>query len=149
MFLKNLDDRGAWDGWYGPSGRNGFTYNFNRVIRSSASQSLKSIGISLPSKNQMKDLRKGIQCSTDDKEEASKKTPCQPLMQVCLFNVKDDPCEQNNLVFHYPDVIRTMERTLEMYQATAIPPGNKPIDPRADPKFFDYTWTNWWDYVQK
>jgi hypothetical protein len=41
-----------------------------------------------------------------------------------------------------------MERTLEAFKATEVPPGNKPVDPRADPKFFDYTWTNWWDYYQ-
>ena len=34
-----------------------------------------------------------------------------------------------------------------MYKATEVPRGNKPIDPRADPKFYDYTWTNWWDFV--
>ena len=41
-----------------------------------------------------------------------------------------------------------MERTLALYKATEVPRGNKPIDPRADPKFYDYTWTNWWDFVQ-
>ena len=34
-----------------------------------------------------------------------------------------------------------------MFRATEIPRGNKPIDPRADPKYWDYTWTNWFDYV--
>ena len=41
-----------------------------------------------------------------------------------------------------------MEKTLEMYNSTAVPPGNRPIDPRGDPKYFDYTWTNWMDYVE-
>ena len=40
-----------------------------------------------------------------------------------------------------------MEETLRMYKATEIPPGNKPIDPRADPKYYDYTWTNWMDII--
>ena len=34
-----------------------------------------------------------------------------------------------------------------MYKNTEVPRGNKPIDPRANPKFFNYTWTNWWDMV--
>ena len=40
-----------------------------------------------------------------------------------------------------------MEATLRMYQATEIPRGNKPIDPRANPKYYDYTWTNWMDII--
>ncbi len=72
---------------------------------------------------------------------------CQASSQVCLFNIRKDPCERNNVVFQFPDVVKIMERTLEMYKATEIPRGNKPIDPRADPKFFNYTWTNWWDIV--
>ena len=70
------------------------------------------------------------------------------FFQVCLFNVTADPCELNNLVFTYPDVVRIMERTIEMYRATAIPPGNKPIDPRGDPKLYGYTWTNWLDFCE-
>lgn len=103
--------------------------------------------------------------------------------QVCLFNVTADPCEKNNLVFSFPDVVsvkgylpffltwkhwwwtligswelslrptiftfisrsltfkvRVLEQTLEMYRETAVPPANTPVDPRADPKFFNYTW---------
>ena len=26
-------------------------------------------------------------------------------------------------------------------------PGNVPLDPRADPRYWDYTWTNWCDSV--
>ena len=59
-----------------------------------------------------------------------------------------DPCELNNVAFEHPDVVRVMEKTLEIYNSTAITPGNKPIDSRADPKFFDYTWTNWLDYIE-
>ena len=40
-----------------------------------------------------------------------------------------------------------MEATLRMYKATEVPRGNKPIDPRADPKYYDYTWTNWMDII--
>ena len=53
---------------------------------------------------------------------------------MCLFNVTADPCELNNLAFDFPTVIRVMEDVINKYNATAVPPGNKPIDPRADPK---------------
>ncbi len=64
-----------------------------------------------------------------------------------MFNVTADPCEQNNVAFQYPTVITMLESTLDAYDSTAVPPGNKPIDPRADPRFWGYTWTNWMDYV--
>ena len=84
-----------------------------------------------------------VQC-----QRSKKDLPCIPSQQVCLFNILNDPCEFNNLLFKFPDVTRIMERTYEMYKATEIPRGNKPIDPRADPKFYKYTWTNWWDMVE-
>ena len=50
-------------------------------------------------------------------------------------------------IFQYPDVVAQLDQTLDLFRATEIPRGNKPVDPRADPKYFDYTWTNWFDYV--
>ena len=41
-----------------------------------------------------------------------------------------------------------MDNTLSNFAATAVPPRNKPVDPRADPKYWDFTWTNWCDYVK-
>lgn len=116
------------------------------VVKSPAAKGLKAINLNLPNKDQVEKLRKSadIQCKNLEKGG----NPCKPLQQVCLFNIKDDPCEKNNVVFKYPDVVRIMERTLEMYKATEVPRGNKPIDPRADPKFYNYTWTNWWDLVE-
>ena len=35
-----------------------------------------------------------------------------------------------------------------MYKKTEVPRGNKSVDPRADPKLYNYTWTNWWDMVE-
>ena len=35
--------------------------------------------------------------------------------------------------------------SLEKYRRTSVPPENKPSDPMANPKFFNNTWTNWWD----
>jgi hypothetical protein len=36
-----------------------------------------------------------------------------------------------------------------MLRSTAVPPGNKPIDPRGDPKYYGYTWTNWMDFYDQ
>lgn len=37
---------------------------------------------------------------------------------------------------------------LSEFNATAVPPGNLPIDERGNPKYFDYVFTNFGDYEQ-
>ena len=41
-----------------------------------------------------------------------------------------------------------MDDTLEVYHNTQVPRLNKPKDPRSNPKYFNYTWTNWLDYYE-
>ena len=41
-----------------------------------------------------------------------------------------DPCEFDNLAFKLPSVVRMLKDTLEDFRSTAVPRGNKPIDPR-------------------
>jgi hypothetical protein len=43
-------------------------------------------------------------------------------------------------------VLKNLIDRLADYNATAIPPGNQPMDPRADPQFWSYTWNNFGDY---
>jgi hypothetical protein len=33
---------------------------------------------------------------------------CLICLQVCLFNITADPCEYNNLVFKFPDVVKVL-----------------------------------------
>jgi hypothetical protein len=37
---------------------------------------------------------------------------------VCLFNITADPCEYNNLVFKFPDVVRVGHRTKRLRERT-------------------------------
>lgn len=38
---------------------------------------------------------------------------------------------------------------IEFYRKSAIPPGNKKLDPRGNPQFWDYTWTHFGDYLEE
>lgn len=38
-----------------------------------------------------------------------------------------------------------MQKRLAEYNATAVPPGNKPMDPYSLPKYHEYQWINWKD----
>ncbi|XP_014674868.1 PREDICTED: arylsulfatase B-like isoform X2 [Priapulus caudatus] len=68
---------------------------------------------------------------------------CRPTVAPCLFNIRDDPCEYNNMAAARPDVVSALLGRLAMYNATQVKPANKPIDPKSNPKFYDYVWT-WW-----
>lgn len=44
---------------------------------------------------------------------------CWPEIEPCLFNVRQDPCEMNNLAYYYPDLVQTMLYSLNKYNETA------------------------------
>ena len=44
---------------------------------------------------------------------------CWPEIEPCLFNVRQDPCEMNNLAYYYPDLVQTLIYTLNKYNETA------------------------------
>lgn len=50
------------------------------------------------------------------------------------------------LIFIF-QILNKLFKVLSSYEKSAIPPGNKPADPRSDPKFHNYQWINWGDYV--
>ena len=143
--VKGTTYNGQWDDWYGPSGLDfNHTYNYQNVLNSSTSLHIESIGHPVPNTAKMANLRQSanVQCHRNGNESS-----CKPLNEVCLFNINDDPCEYNNVASKYPDLVKIMQIRLEKYKATAVPPENKPADPRANPKYFNNTWTNWWDMV--
>ncbi len=130
-YLRGSSYNGQWDGWYGPSGREdpALEYNVSAVRESPAARAVEEVGLALPaSDEEILQLRHAtdVKCGKMDKGV----TPCHATQSVCLFNIEEDPCEKNNLAFKLPDAVRMMEETLKTFQSTAVPPGNKPIDPR-------------------
>ncbi|XP_044255571.1 arylsulfatase J isoform X1 [Tribolium madens] len=142
--VKGTTYNGAWDGWYGPSGRD-YTYNVSLVVNSPTGVALKSINMSLVPEEITKLLNSSrIDCSMDKEP-----IPCKPLEETCLFNVIQDPCELRNLAKENPKIVMNLEEALNKYNNTAIPPGNLPLDPRGNPKYWNYTWTNFGDYIKE
>ena len=57
---------------------------------------------------------------------------------------------ENDLVLlcsRFPTIASTLQDELRKWNATAVLPGNLPWDPKADPSFWDHTWTNFGDYL--
>ena len=99
--LTGTTYQGRWDNWYGPSGRSStYSYDYQKVLKSPAGLSLKAINVPLPNKAKMNSLRKSVDVQCKRPKHAS---ACQPLQQVCLFNILSDPCELNNvrIIFSY------------------------------------------------
>ena len=99
--LAGTTYQGRWDNWYGPSGRSStYSYDYQKVLKSPAGLSLKAINVPLPNKAKMNSLRKSVDVQCKRPKHAS---ACQPLQQLCLFNILSDPCELNNvrIIFSY------------------------------------------------
>jgi len=72
-----------------------------------------------------------------------KKNPCDLLKAPCLFNIDEDPCEENNLAEEKASMLKLLLKKYNEVQRTSVPSRRQPTDPLCDPKFFDNNW-NWW-----
>nr|UNO37543.1 sulf1 [Psylliodes attenuatus] len=142
--LKGTTYNGTWDGWYGPSGRKNYNYSVPLVIHSPAGEALRHINRA-PTVDQIRTMRHQatIECFTSKSFENT----CNLLEKPCLFNIEDDPCEFHNQAKSFPKIVENLLKVLNAYNKTAIPPGNLPLDPRGDPKYWNYVWTNFGDYI--
>ncbi|XP_051172962.1 arylsulfatase B-like isoform X2 [Leptopilina boulardi] len=70
---------------------------------------------------------------------------CNPIEAPCLFNIKEDPCERINLAKLRPVILKTLEDALLKYKVTAMPASNLENDRKANPIYWNNTWTNWMD----
>ncbi|KAM0735511.1 Arylsulfatase J [Formica fusca] len=135
--------KGAWDGWYGPSGRE-WIYDADGVISSTAGRAVTSVGLSVTTEI-IWFLRENAMIKCPPKNDSL--PICKPLEEPCLFNVYQDPCEDNNLVKQFPTIVRKLQEELKKINNTAILPGNLPWDSKADPNLWDHTWNNFGDYI--
>ncbi|KAH8421017.1 hypothetical protein KR222_003996, partial [Zaprionus bogoriensis] len=142
--VKGTNYNGSWDGWYGTADlRNPRDYSWDQVAKSVTGLAMQRLKL-LPSRADQIRLRKAatVVCPI-----TVGKITCNPLKAPCLFDISRDPCEQNNLAKQFPKVLETLLLELQLINATAVPPSNKPDDPRGDPRLWNYTWTNFGDFL--
>lgn len=148
--VKGTTYGGTWDGWYGPSGRGDSQeqrYDLYQVMASPAGRAVARAGTALtPTTIQALRNEAEVICDSVSLYTQAARAECKPLIAPCLFNIKNDPCEQNNLADMYPEILQLLEISMSEINATVVPPSNLPWDPRADPRFWDHTWTNFGDY---
>lgn len=58
---------------------------------------------------------------------------------------RKDPCERVNLANSRPELVEKLKEIVQAYRELSVAPLNKPADPRANPVFWNNTWSNWGD----
>ena len=66
----------------------------------------------------------------------------------CLFNIKEDPYEYENLATKMPDILAQMQKKLQKYQATYFNPNRGKIWPGACEAFFKIYGGFWGPFLQ-
>lgn len=138
-----------WDFWFGPSGRNETAPEtqldviLEKVRNSLAAKAVKTINPGAFSNMKSLRLEAEVECGPVPKNATEF---CSSEEYPCLFHISSDPCEYHNLATKYPRHVKILKAKLGVYNATVVPPRNKPWDPKSNPKFWGYAWTNWLDY---
>jgi hypothetical protein len=92
---------GMWDGWYGPSGRGEAVrqkYDMYEVTSSLAGRAVSRVGTPLtPAIMQTLRNEAEVICDSSPVYAHVERSECKPLIAPCLFNTRNDPCEQHNL----------------------------------------------------
>ena len=74
----------------------------------------------------------------------SEKSECDSE-DICLFDVKNDPCEYINLAKDQPEIVDDLLGRIKVYETTMVKPRNKPFDPNSNPSLHHGAWVPWLD----
>ncbi|KAK9508335.1 hypothetical protein O3M35_005923 [Rhynocoris fuscipes] len=117
--VKGSTYNGQWDGWYGPSGRDeDLHYNVDAVMKSSAGKAVSAFSKALNPTN-MLNLRNlaEVKCNFSRETESA----CLPMVSPCLFNIKLDPCEFNNVASLHANIVTRLQEEIQKLNETAGP----------------------------
>lgn len=143
--------------WYGNSGKsNHYKYDVSEVLNSETAITLAGLltykqiaekHTDYDNTTRLLEIETIVQLRKEAEIKCLQRnvTECKPIESPCIFNLKQDPCERNNLAKDYPDILNNLQKLVEKYRKTAIKPRNIPRDPNADPIYHNNTWTNWKD----
>ncbi|XP_004924046.1 arylsulfatase B [Bombyx mori] len=111
------------------------------VQKSKTYRILKNIG--KPFKKEDVNLRRNIRVKCNQEIDKI----CYPdKNKFCLYNIKEDPCETNDLSATYPDIAESMLKRLHIEISKTIP-RTVPLyrNPESLPRLHNFTWTTFAD----
>ncbi|XP_017138997.1 arylsulfatase B [Drosophila miranda] len=67
---------------------------------------------------------------------------CNPLVEECVYDIWNDPCEKNNLVYstRHSEVLAALRQRVQLLREGASAPGNRQGIRRSDPTLHKCTW---------
>lgn len=125
-----------------------YKYSFSNLKQTQVENEIDWQGIT---STEIEDLRSSSKVTCEGVTKPPKDSPyyCDPFKSPCLFDLRNDPCEMINLATAKPDILARLEEKVIYYGKIALPPRNKPSDPRADPANYGGIWTWWYDEIRR
>ena len=136
----------AFNGWLGDVMNSTMNVSLNdyinSVLESNVSKSIRSIQRKKVYVTE-RDIRRLRSSAIVTCNKSTLKNPCDLRNGPCLFNIIQDPCEENNLAQSNIQKFQYMQNVFEMWTSKVVPSRRKPIDAGCDPVNFNGNW-NWW-----
>lgn len=142
--IVNGSENIEYANWFGNSGLENVNISFKSYVQdildSEVSKYMPTLNAEL-----IKDLRDQatVKCSYNNTDRQT--VDCDPQAAPCLFNVFEDPCEQNNLADSFRSKTEFLLSIMNRHIKDTIPTRRRFIDSNCNPKNFNYTWTWWQD----
>lgn len=158
FFVPGTVENGTYDGYTGqgtnlPPERNP-PYDVGAVVQTAAYRSLARLARrrllrapSSPSAMLRFRAQATVRCPKGPRRSCEPRpTPNGDMGDICLYDLRTDPCEQNNLTPLFPNVARYLFKALVVHRRSLVPQLNRPREPElANPGFFNGTWSTWYD----
>ena len=136
----------AYNGWLGDVMNSTMNISLkdyiNSVLESMVSKSIRSIQRRNVYVTE-KDIRRLRSSAIVTCNKSTLDNPCDLRDGPCLFNIIEDPCEQNNLAQSNSPKFQFMQNEFNERTSKVVPTRRKPIDSACDPIHFNSNW-NWW-----
>lgn len=137
--INNSFSNNIYDGFYGESGRN-YTLSdyFTRIVTSPTNKAINPYSyLSSKKVNQLRSSTTYADCRDDSTIVTCK--------GKCLFDLKTDPCEKENVAGKFPKVEEALWKRIMVFNGQLVPQQNKRVDVSSDPAQCRDTWFNWLD----
>lgn len=141
-FVNGSSSSGKYDEWLGSNNNNNTYINLNTyeksVLNSAVSKALNNPLAKKPFAIKRMRIQAGVKCGL-----ITERNRCDLQKSACLFDLRLDPCERNDLSKILPSAFKEMQNLLAIKLQKLAPSRRKIPDPLCDPKNFNSNW-NWW-----